>query len=457
MNWSFVEEDLRIFLVGLVFFVLALVPNVRSQTPRAAENVGIGLINTYRYFDHPIDENIYLIRPGDQLVVTFIKANLAPLRLTVNPEGKIIDGTLGIFDLSNKTLYEAKQILEEALRELYNVDEVAISVTEPLKVGIPVSGAARSPGLYTAYTSQRVSEIIDSAGGVLPTGSRREIIFSGGPQEIKVDLDRADYLGDNAANPYLYAGFKVYVPSKSKEVVQVVGEVNLPREVELLPGDDVKLLVALAGGARHSADTASVQIFGKIVRGDNRERKIEAGDIIWMPAESGASELRDLTVFGAVGKPGKYDYQEGLTLDQLIHEAGGFVANANSDRTTVFRRAEVDEWGRVSDLRYPIANVVTGNGQLQSVPIRPDDSVFVPVKVGYVKVGGEVRYPGLFPFHEGSSAMSYITAAGGFLPTADRALINLYNRVSKVTSSHSPEVQVLDGDEVIVNVREELK
>jgi protein involved in polysaccharide export with SLBB domain len=354
-------------------------------------------------------------------------------------------------------LYEAKQILTETLRELYNVDEVAISVTEPLKVGILVSGAVPSPGIYTAYTSQRVSEIIDSAGGILSVGSRRRIVFSGGQQEIVVDLDKADYLGDNVANPCLYAGFKVYVPVKSSELVQVVGEVNQPREIELLPGDDLQLLLALAGGARSTADVNAVQILNREDRSSDRETGVKAGDIIWLPARSGLSTSRGLTVFGAITRPGKYEYREGLTLNQLIHEAGGFTANASSGRTTIFRKAEVDEWGRVSDERYPVANVTTGSNEVQPIPLQPDDSIFVPVKVGYVKVSGEVRYPGLFPFHEGGSALSYITAAGGFLPTADKALIHLYNRVSKVTSSHSPDVQVRDGDEVIVNLREELK
>jgi protein involved in polysaccharide export with SLBB domain len=457
LNWSFAQEGLRIFLRGLVFFVLALVSTAHSQAPRSTENVNINLIDTYRYFDHPIDENIYLIRPGDQLVVTFIKADLAPLRLTVNPEGKVIDGTLGIFDLSYKTLHEAKQILTKTLRELYNVDEVAISVTGPLKVGILVSGAVHSPGVYAAYTSQRVSEVIDSAGGILSIGSRRRIVFSGGQQEIAVDLDKADYLGDNVANPCLYAGFKVYVPVKSGALVQVVGEVNQPREIELLSGDDLKLLLVLAGGTRSTADVDAVQILGKADHSNNSEARVEAGDIIWLPAKSGQSASRSLTVFGAITKPGKYDYREGITLQQLIHEAGGFTANAGSGRTTIFRRAEVDEWGRVSDERYPVANVATGSNEVSPIPLQPDDSVFVPVKVGYVKVSGEVRYPGLFPFHEGESALSYITAAGGFLPTADKALIHLHNRVSKATSSHSPDVQVRDGDEVIVNLREELK
>jgi protein involved in polysaccharide export with SLBB domain len=425
--------------------------------PPGADGTMVGLGDGYRYFDQPIDQNIYLIRPGDKLIVTFIKAKLAPLTLSVDPEGKVVNATLGVFDLSHKTLFEAKGILRKALRELYNVDEMAISVTEPAKVGILVSGAIAAPGLYTAYTSQRVSEIIDSAGGVIRTGSRRWIIFSGGPQEIIVDLDQADYLGDNTANPCLYAGYSIYVPSKSAELVQVVGEVNNPREIELVPGDDLNLLLSLAGGVRSNGDIDAVRIIGGREQSHDQKENIQADDIILVPPKSAGSEKDRLIIFGAVSNPGRYKYHQGMTLEELIRQAGDFTSRASSSRTTVFRRAEVDEWGRTTKLRYAISNVVKTDEKIETVVLQPADSVFVPVKVGYVKVSGEVHNPGLFPFGDGGEAMFYIDVAGGFLPTANKSRIDIYNRISRITSSYSPEVLVHDGDEIIVNVREELK
>lgn len=448
---------MRVFPAAASILCFSLASFTFAQAPLSSDTGGVGIADGYRYFDQPIDPDIYLIRPGDDLVVTFVKAKLAPLTLKVDPEGKVVDATLGVFDLSRKTLSEAKKMLRKVLRELYNVDEIAISATGPTKVGIPVSGAVLSPGLYTAFTSQRVSEIIDSAGGVLATGSRRWIVFSGGPKEIIVDLDRADYLGDNTANPCLYAGYSVHVPSKSNELVQVVGEVNIPREIELVPGDDVKLILALAGGARSNADLDAVQNLGGGHQNPNENRDINAGDIVMVPAQAQTNEFDHLTVFGAVEKPGKYAYQEEITLEELIQLAGGFTSYANDFRTTVFRKARFDEWGRTTNIRYPISNVVKDDNKVEAMLLHPADSVFIPVEVGYVKVRGAVHNPGLFPFQNGRTVLSYINAAGGFLPTAEESRIDIYDRVSKTTSSVSPDVQIHDGDEVIVNVREELK
>ena len=345
------EEILRVFPAGLSIAFLALASAIFGQASPGSDTAGVGPVEGFRYFDQPIDPDIYLIRPGDELVVTFIKAKLSPLTLKVDPEGKVVDATLGVFDLSHQTLTKVKNVLRQAVRELYNVDEIAISVTQPAKVGIAVSGAVLSPGLYTAYTSQRVSEIIDSAGGVLATGSRRWIVLSGGPQEIIVDLDRADNLGDNAANPCLYAGYSVHVPSKSDEVVQVVGEVNMPREIELVAGDDLKLLLALAGGVRSNADVGAAHVVGRSQQNPNQKLSIKAGDIIMVPPKAQSKDYDHLTVFGAVEKLGKYEYRKGMTLDNLIRLAGGFTSYANGGRTTLFRKARSDEWGRITKVR----------------------------------------------------------------------------------------------------------
>ncbi len=436
-----------------VFFSLTIT-GLAQVRPRG-DSVALDLVDGYRYFDQPIDPTLYLIRPGDKLIVTFINAKLAPLTLVVDPEARIVDQTLGRFDLADRTLAQAKELLIRALRDLYQVEEITISVHEPAKVGIQVSGAVGSPGLYLGYTSQRVSEIIDSAGGVTSNGSRRWIEFCGGSRSVRVDLDRSDFLGDYSGNPCLYAGYSVLVPAKSDKTVQVVGEVNNPREIELVPGDSLAVLLQLAGGVRSHGDADAAVVISRHAASDQQPAKLLPGDIIMVPPKK--HETARLVAFGAVNNPGTYDYRPGITLPELISQAGGFRPNANCGRCTLFRRAQVDEWARLTTVRYPIANIVANDGSLQNLPLQPHDSLFVPVRAGFVKVSGEVLNPGIFPFTEGGNAISYIRAAGGFLVTANSTLVDIFDRVSHVTSTHPPEVRVHDGDEVIARVREELK
>jgi len=81
----------------------------------------------------------------------------------------------------------------------------------------------------------------------------------------------------------------------------------------------------------------------------------------------------------------------------------------------------------------------------------------VPILAGYVKIGGAVINPGLFPFIEGENAQYFINLAGGYQQIADKKIIDVYNPISRVTETFSPEVIIHDGDVLMVRVREELK
>jgi len=410
--------------------------------------------DTERAFDQPIDPDIYLIRPGDKLTVTFIKTKIDSLILAVDVEGKIVDATLGVIDLSEATLTTARQILADSLKKLYNVDQIAISITEPRQVSINITGAVRKPGLYSGASCQRVSELLQAAGGVAAGGSQRAILFTGGVHDIRVDIERAIVTGDNVYDPYLYAGRQIRVPYKTDSVVQVVGEVRQPREVELTAGDDLEILISLAGGFTERADPAGVKILSFR---NSHKSELKPGDVIFVPARQLPPESSFVSLFGAVEKPGVYAYRQDMTLRALLDTAGGYAARAVAEQTTVFRKADIDEWGNPTDVSYPIANVAGSASAVADFAMRPFDSVFVPLRTGFVKVEGEVVNPGLFPFAESKDALYYINAAGGFTASADRQSIQKFNRVARTTSIHSPGVRVHDGEVVVVTKREELR
>ncbi len=446
----------RLYLIVAGLWLLTGVPSA-AQVPANADSLETSWAEMYRFFDEPIDPEIYLVRPGEQLKVTFVGAKLGPLTLDIDPQGRIVHQTLGVFDLANRTLAEAQTLLKEALANHYKAERIEISVSEPRRVAVRVSGAVNQPGTYKGFTSHRVSEIIELAGGILSHGTTRRIEFSGGPKPLIVDLDRATYLGDNSANPCLYAGHSIHVPSKTADRVQVVGEVNRPREIELVPGDDFITLVALAGGARSSADLTSILITNRPGRVDTESYSLHDGDIILIPSRAVSSDDERLLIFGAVGLPGTYPYESDATLGHLIEQAGGVDDDAGRGLVTLFRRAHSDEWGRTSELRYPITSAVGAGGSVLSMTLLPGDSIYVPFKVGYVKVSGEVLNPGRYPFIESKDAMFYIMTAGGFLPKADKTKVSIYNRIARTTAEFSTGVLVHDGDELIVNLREELR
>lgn len=415
---------------------------------------GVVAANQEAAFSRPINPDQYLINPGDNLIVYFIGANLDSLILTVNPEGAIIRETLGKIDLTGKTLTTAREMLYESLKRNYNFEEIDISITAPRQVLITITGAVSRPGTHLIESSKRVSDIIRLAGGILSTGSRRQIEFQGGPKNINVDLDRAEYLGELDNDPFLYAGHLIYVPGKSNKTVNITGEVNTPRELELVEGDDTETLIKLAGGFSTFADEKNI----RIIKADKSDSKpLSDGDIILVMPKTLTDKDRQLALFGAIKNPGYYEYRDKVNLENVINNAGGLEKDANKKLTTIFRKPRFDVTGRVTRLRFPIANLFSNETENSTIELSPGDSIFIPVKVGYIKVSGEVLNPGYFPFVPGKSARYFIDNAGGFLPTANSDQILLYNPISKISSLASPDNLAADGNEIIVNIREELK
>ncbi|PWB75283.1 hypothetical protein C3F09_02680 [candidate division GN15 bacterium] len=432
---------------AFVLFALGLAPlDVRGQ--------GLPVSDSARFeskapgYDRPVNPDLYLIRPGEVLTVTFLKTNLPVLKLTVNAEGKLVHPTLGLYDLRGMTLAQVRRRLQEPLAQQYNAKEIDISIGPPTIVTISVLGAVARPGTYQGWTSERVGDMIAAAGGLTPDGSSRRITFSGGPAAVPVDLDRATYLGLDTLNPRLYAGYRIEVPYQSEDRVQVIGEVQRPREIELLTGDTVGSLLQMAGGVSRTVTEPVIELLGQPVQILAAADVVPSGGIIGV-RDARISSGRPILVMGEVGAPGQYALDPGMTLAQAIQKAGGTTAEANLPRVTVFRQPESEMWRKTEQFRYAIDGLMH-NSDMMSFGVRAGDSIVVPRLLGFVKVEGLVGHATAVPYTPGKTVGYYVNAAGGFLPKADRSGVNLVNRITSLTSRVDVSAQVQDGDLITV-------
>lgn len=423
-----------------------LLPGVSAQTG------GEGFIRPAPSLDRPIDPDRYLVRPGERLRVTFIDSKLSPVDFLVDAEGRVVDAKIGVHAVGGMTLSHVRTTLLDPLRRLYQAENITISVISVYPVTIRVTGAVSRPGRYMGYTSQTVSELIDSAGGVVPGGSTRYIQFSGGPEIIRVDLEKAGFLGDVDSDPCLYAGQSIDVPTRTGSSVQVVGEVVQPRDIEWVEGDDLQTLVALAGGPTMSADVSGAAILNDPSRDPHVPGQIRPGDVIEIPSGGPDSPGSAITLVGSIVKPGRYAYREDFSITDLIQSAGGFTERANPGRVTVFRRIPTGlVSGRVSS-RYPIA--AGGNSSGNEIELWPGDSVFVPTQVGFVRVEGLVARPGLYPHHSGWTVSQYVKLAGGYTDLARQDTVEITNRIANTTQMGATSQEVFDGDRIKVLPKE---
>ncbi|HUV31787.1 MAG TPA: SLBB domain-containing protein [Acidobacteriota bacterium] len=444
-------------MLSLALFLLVTRPtfDLGTESEARLERDTVWQARGEQFYDEPIDPDMYLIRPGELLRVTFIGTQLPPLQLAVDAESRIVDQNLGVVDLADRTLSEARGLLTQAMARVYNTGEAAVSVSDPYPVVIRVSGAVNRPGRYRAYLSQRVSDIIDSAGGIAPGGSARRLRFVSPRREVPVDLDQAVMTGDPGADPCLYAGLHVIVPPRSTTVVHVLGAVSNPREIELIGGESLDQLLALAGGPLADADVGSSYLVNDSGRNPLMPGSIRPGDFIMVPTGSAGARAGDVILVGAVARVGRYPYRDGMSLSDLLTLGGGAAKRANLSRVTIFRKAEPDVWSRREAARYPLSPAAEADVDAGAVMLRPSDSVFVPVRLGYVKVSGEVRYPGLYEYRSGKAASYYIGSAGGTTGRAELCTVHLFDRVAEVTGRISLQSAVRDGDEVVVRCSED--
>jgi polysaccharide export outer membrane protein len=116
-----------------------------------------------------------------------------------------------------------------------------------------------------------------------------------------------------------------------------------------------------------------------------------------------------VSIYGAVNKPGLYEFVEGDKLTDIIKIAGGTLESADIERVEISR---LDEQGKIKQKIYVnLKNIL--NGLAEDVSLERNDRIFVPeertLKQDYkVTVTGEVKYPGTYPISRNGTMLSQI-------------------------------------------------
>lgn len=84
---------------------------------------------------------------------------------------------------------------------------------------------------------------------------------------------------------------------------------------------------------------------------------------------------KQISVLGAVARPGTFPVTPGMTAVQAISLAGGFTPLASRDQTRITRRAD----GQVVRFRVDVEDITTG--RTPDPPVRPGDMIFVPERI----------------------------------------------------------------------------
>jgi len=234
----------------------------------------------------------------------------------------------------------------------------------------------------------------------------------------------------------------VSMPGKARTTVLVSGAVTKPGEYQADASTTLDALLKQAqpssnadlGAVRITAPDGSVSVVDyssfRLRPDSGGNPKVLPGSEIYVTIQP---ELDDITVLGAVVKPGVVTWTQGLTLSQAIQAAGSAKADGDIKRIELKRRG-----GEVQ-----IVSLAEVGGNLV---LLAGDQVYVPVTAGasYVLVRGAVRNPGLIPFRDGMTLSSTIGFAGGPLDSARMEKLEIKRVVggdTETIKASGPEIQ----------------
>jgi len=363
--------------------------------------------------------------------------------------------------------------------DLFDGDVVTVfGVPEDRREFVVVEGALWNAGQLQWREGMRLRDAIRIAGGLREEAlmSRVEVIRTR-PDSTTLQLSRSlegVMAGDPEENIALERRDRIVVWSihdiYPRPHVTIYGQVQDPGEYLLHDEMSVMDLIVQAGGLTEDAWPISAEVvrMGEAAAGGVTEfRKFQVPidtayaaraqdafrlrkfDQVFVRQKPKWEEKRNVILQGEVLFPGTFALLEAdESVADLITRAGGFTPFAFPEGARFYRR--IEDAGRIN---VNLRDALQRPDSIDNITMQPGDSLYVPPRVEFVMVRGEVGYPSSILYVRGKTPRYYINQAGGYTKAADRR----HTRVTLPNGSTwqprwfiLPDPEVLPGSEIFV-------
>ena len=333
-------------------------------------------------FREGIASGRYLVGPGDQFLI-YVTGMALATKSRVMAEGGLFIPGVGLVPVGGLRLRDAHAAIDSAFRQAVTIGDIDVELSKPRSIPVPVLGLVSNPGILLGTGVDRVSTILQRAGGTL--GSNRDIRLirttSQSPAElarlsadletgdysslkgfesVRIDLDMYNATGRLGLNPFIEDGDIIFVPGRRGQITAVAA-VMRPGTFEFVEGDRLSDLLELALGPALNHDPDNVLLFrygddltqmyatpldieGILRRDPVADLPLRDGDWLVLRRIPRYHEPSTLTVLGEFVYPGEYVVDvDGTPLSKVIEGAGGFTKDASLQRGRVIRREEEEE------------------------------------------------------------------------------------------------------------------
>lgn len=383
----------------------------------------------------------------------------------------------------------------------------------PIGNVISVAGEVTRPAIYELKDESTISDVIDLAGGLLPTAAAEKtqierVSSSGGYRLVQADL-----LGEGVFTPVKNGDLVRVFPvlDRVDNVVLLSGNILTPGGYEWMPGMRLSDLlnsreilrqgtdfsIALIQREDRVSKTSRVRYFdlGAALNrpGSDADPELEARDRILIfdkftergglvadvvnkiRQESEAGELpMTVEVLGYARHPGVYPLESGARVLEVLEYAGGLGAGIDRDYSLLVR---TDPLSRdIEFVRFSLAKGLENRRGDHNPVVLPGDKIYLfdttidrsglissdierlrsQTRYGestpVVEVSGRVSKPGLYPLTPGMRLADLIKAAGGMAEDAFGLSASLARQVrldGEFSKTDQLDVSLVQNDPMI--------
>ncbi len=349
----------------------------------------------------------YVLGVSDVIGISIWGNSEESLLFEINEDGYIKPDGIPRIYLKGIRFGDAKKLLKTRFRNYYNFGpnqfEVTLNFSRTINVSVVGNvfnfGSFNIPAINTAFNA------LVAAGGPNNIGSVRKIqLIRAGEQTRTIDMYK--YLQNPAIEKdyFLQENDYIFVPVAEK-LVNVTGAVRKPFKYELLANENLKDLFVYAQGLKPDAIQSNIQIFRyendeeiiidinwRELREKNKDFRLLAGDRVVV---NNIQKRFDnyVTIGGAVELEGKYAFEEGDRIAEVIEKAKlaegallelSYIKRLNEDRKTI------------SYIPLNIRQAMDNPLSEANVILRPEDVITIFRRSSYVDqssftVNGAVR------------------------------------------------------------------
>jgi len=347
---------------------------------------------------------------------------------------------------------------------------------------VEVTGQVVRPAIYEMAPGETLRDLIQAAGGFEATAQGRRVQIHrilpadrrspGAPERVVIDIGADQFVTATGPAFPLVGGDSVEVFGVSKRArgfVTVRGDVWMSGTVGFSPGMRLSDAVRLAGGpkpdvylgqilvTRLRSDSTRIQLrsaFRDTTGAISEDLALEDEDEILVFSRTDFRPIRFVVITGAVRRPGRLPFRDGMTLRDAVLMASGVTEDASLKEAEVARLPD-DRGGGVvaTTIRVPLDSTFLFERDRDSAylgppglpapsrgaptfELKPYDNILILRQPDWelqrsVSIQGQVRFPGRYSLLTRTDRLlDVIERAGGLTSEAYPTGIQFYRSLN---------------------------